>query len=39
MPKERKILNSGRYASSKGNIKIAAPQMTMTGFEHTNETI
>lgn len=39
MPRERRTLKSTKNASSKGNIKIAAPQMTLTGFEHTNENI
>ena len=33
------MLKRGKNASSKGNIKIAKPEMTAKGFEHTQENI
>ena len=36
MPKQRRTLGKkSKQIGSKGNIKIAKPEMTMTGFEHT----
>lgn len=36
MPKQRRTLGkNSKQVGSKANIKIAKPQMTMTGFEHT----
>ena len=36
MPKQRRTLGKkSKQIGSKGNIKIAKPQMTLTGFEHT----
>lgn len=36
MPKQRRTLGkNSKQIGSKGNIKIAKPEMTLTGFEHT----
>ena len=36
MPKQRRTLGkNSKQIGSKGSIKIAQPEMTMTGFEHT----
>ena len=40
MPKQRRTLGkNSKNISSKGTIKIAKPEMTMTGFEHNQKTI
>lgn len=40
MPKQRRTLGkNSKQVGSKGNIKIAKPQMTLTGFEHTQSTL
>jgi len=40
MPKQRRTFGKkGKQVGSKGSIKIARPEMTLTGFEHTGKTI
>lgn len=40
MPKQRRTLGkNSKNIGSKGTIKIAKPEMTMTGFEHNQKTI
>ena len=40
MPKQRRTLGKkSKQIGSKGNIAIAAPEMTLTGFEHTAENL
>lgn len=42
MPKQRKILGrqtSAKNAASKASIRIAKPEMTLTGFEHSKKNI
>ena len=40
MPKQRRTFGkNSKQIGSKGNIKIACPEMTLTGFEHPSKTI
>lgn len=40
MPKQRRTLGKkSKQVGSKGAIKIAAPEMTLTGFEHTAKSL
>ena len=40
MPKQRRTLGKkSKQVGSKGAIKIAAPEMTRTGFEHTAKSL
>lgn len=40
MPKQRRTLGkNSKQVGSKANIKIAKPEMTMTGFEHTQSNL
>ena len=40
MPKQRRTLGkNSKQIGSKGTIKIAAPEMTLTGFAHTKQSI
>ena len=40
MPKQRRTLGkNSKQIGSKGTIKIAKPEMTLTGFEHTQKSI
>ena len=40
MPKQRRTLGkNSKQVGSKGNIKIAKPTMTLTGFEHTQSNL
>ena len=40
MPKQRRTMGkNSKQIGSKGSIKIAQPEMTLTGFEHTAKSL
>lgn len=39
MPKQMKPMKKGQKVDSNPKIKIAKPEMTLTGFEHSKKTI